>query len=70
MDFRGFSGQIASGRIVPGDEIRIVPSGKNTHIKSIVTMAADGSIAMLDEARAGQSVTVTLTDEVIARAAT
>ena len=64
LDFRGFSGQIASGRIAPGDEIRIVPSGKNTHIKSIVTMAADGSAATLDEARAGQSVTITLSDEV------
>ena len=64
LDFRGFSGQIASGRVVSGDAVRIVPSGKNTHIKSIVTMAADGSTALLDEAQAGQSVTVTLSDEV------
>ena len=64
LDFRGFSGQIASGRVVPGDAVRIVPSGKNTHIKSIVTMAADGSTALLDEAQAGQSVTLTLADEV------
>ena len=64
LDFRGFSGQIASGRVVPGDAVRIIPSGKNTHIKSIVTMAADGSTALLDEAQAGQSVTVTLSDEV------
>ena len=64
LDFRGFSGQIASGRVVSGDAVRIVPSGKNTHIKSIVTMAADGSTALLDEAQAGQSVTVTLADEV------
>ena len=64
LDFRGFSGQIASGRVVPGDAVRIVPSGKNTHIKSIVTMAADGSTALLGEAQAGQSVTVTLSDEI------
>ena len=64
LDFRGFSGQIASGRVVPGDAVRIVPSGKNTHIKYIVAMAADGSTALLDEAQAGQSVTLTLADEV------
>ena len=64
LDFRGFSGLIASGHIAPGDEVRIVPSGKTTHVKSIVTMAADGSAAELDAAQAGQSVTLTLTDEV------
>ena len=58
-DFRGFSGQIASGVIKPGDTVRIVPSGTTTTIKSIVTF--DGE---LDEAQAGQSVTLVLADEV------
>ena len=64
MDFRGFSGQIASGRISPSDEVRILPSGKISRVKSIITMGADGSMAMLNKAQAGQSVTITLTDEV------
>ncbi len=64
LDFRGFAGQIAAGSVKPGDNVRIVPSGKNTSIKSIVTMAADGSRLDLDRAQAGQSVTLTLEDEV------
>jgi len=59
LDFRGFSGLISSGAIKPGDAVRIVPSGKTSTIKSIVTF--DGG---LDEAVSGQSVTLTLTDEV------
>jgi bifunctional enzyme CysN/CysC len=59
QNFRGFSGQIASGRMGPGAEVRILPSGRTTRIERIVTM--DGDLA---EAAAGQSVTVTLTDEV------
>jgi bifunctional enzyme CysN/CysC len=59
QDFRGFSGQIASGTIGPGAEVRILPSGRVTRVERIVT--ADGD---LREAVAGQSVTVTLTDEV------
>ncbi|WP_156320211.1 sulfate adenylyltransferase subunit CysN [Croceibacterium atlanticum] len=59
LDFRGFSGLISSGTARPGDAVRIVPSGKNSTIKSIVTM--DGE---LEEAVAGQSVTITLADEV------
>ncbi|HET6536784.1 MAG TPA: sulfate adenylyltransferase subunit CysN [Sphingopyxis sp.] len=59
LDFRGFSGQIASGRIAPGDEVRVVPSGKTTKINRIVTLTGD-----LDEAVAGQSVTLTFEDEV------
>ena len=59
LDFRGFSGLVASGTIKPGDPVRIVPSGKNSRVKSIVTL--DGT---LDEAVAGQSVTITLEDEV------
>ena len=57
--FRGFSGQIASGIIGPGAEVRILPSGRVTRIARVVTMSGD-----LDEAVAGQSVTLTLADEV------
>lgn len=59
LDFRGFCGQIASGVIAPGDQVRVLPSGRTSTIKSIVTY--DGS---LDGAQAGQSVTLTLDDEV------
>ena len=59
LDFRGFSGLISSGKIRAGDAVRIVPSGRNTTIKSIVTQ--DGT---LPEAVAGQSVTLTFSDEV------
>jgi bifunctional enzyme CysN/CysC len=59
LDFRGFSGQIASGTIKPGDAVRVLPSGKTTTVDRIVTL--DGN---LDEAGAGQSVTLTLADEV------
>ncbi|OAN82852.1 adenylyl-sulfate kinase [Erythrobacter sp. EhN03] len=59
LDFRGFSGLIATGAVEPGDELRSLPSGKTSKVKSIVTM--DGE---LDRAVAGQSVTVTLEDEI------
>jgi len=59
QDFRGFAGQVASGAVAPGDEVRILPSGRLTRIERIVT--ADGD---LDRATAGQSVTLTLADEV------
>ncbi|HJP77754.1 MAG TPA: sulfate adenylyltransferase subunit CysN [Pseudonocardiaceae bacterium] len=57
-DFRGFSGQITSGRLRPGDRVRIVLSGHESTVARIVT--ADGD---LDPAIAGQSVTITLADE-------
>jgi len=59
LDFRGFSGQIASGVVRPGDAIRVLPSGKTSTVKSIVTW--DGN---LDQAVAGQSITLTLADEI------
>jgi len=59
LDFRGFSGQLASGKVRPGDAVRILPSGKTTTVERIVTLNGD-----LDEAVAGQSVTLTLADEV------
>ncbi|GAA0760375.1 bifunctional enzyme CysN/CysC [Erythromicrobium ramosum] len=59
LDFRGFAGQIASGVVRPGDAVRIVPSGKTSTVKAITTFDGD-----LHEAVAGQSVTLTLADEV------
>ena len=58
-EFRGFSGRIAAGTIKPGDEVRILPSGKTSHVDRIVTFDGD-----LDAASAGQSITLTLTDEI------
>ncbi|MGE0878184.1 MAG: sulfate adenylyltransferase subunit CysN [Acidimicrobiia bacterium] len=59
LDFRGFSGQIAGGAIRAGDKVRVVPSGRESIVTRIVTFDGD-----LDEATAGQSVTITLADEV------
>ncbi|RKF18176.1 sulfate adenylyltransferase subunit CysN [Altericroceibacterium spongiae] len=59
LDFRGFSGLISDGQVTPGQQIRVVPSGKTSTVKSIVTM--DGN---LDQAVTGQSVTITLEDEI------
>lgn len=59
LDFRGFAGQVASGTIRLGDPVRIVPSGRTSTVARIVTFDGD-----LDEAVAGQSVTLTLADEV------
>ncbi|TNF01685.1 MAG: adenylyl-sulfate kinase, partial [Sphingomonadales bacterium] len=59
LDFRGFSGQIASGTVRPGDAVRVLPSGKTSMITRIVTLDGD-----LDVAVAGQSVTLCFADEV------
>ncbi|CAN5419155.1 sulfate adenylyltransferase subunit CysN [soil metagenome] len=59
LDFRGFAGLIAAGSVRPGDAIRIEPSGRTSKIARIVTFDGD-----LDQAVAGQSVTLTLADEV------
>src|SRR5262249_59451970 len=59
LDFRGFAGTVASGVLRKGDEVMILPSGKRSRVKSIVTY--DGE---LEEAFAPQAVTVTLTDQV------
>ncbi|KAG5731202.1 hypothetical protein E4T56_gene2356, partial [Termitomyces sp. T112] len=59
LDFRGFAGLIASGSIRPGDAIRVLPSGKTSTVTRIVTLDDD-----LDEAVAGQSVTLTFADEI------
>ncbi|MFN7050485.1 MAG: sulfate adenylyltransferase subunit CysN [Gemmobacter sp.] len=59
LDFRGFAGQIGAGVVKPGDAIRVLPSGKTTTVKSIVTRDGD-----LDQAIAGQSITLTFADEI------
>jgi len=59
LDFRGFSGPVVGGTVRPGDRVRAVPSGRESNVSRIVT--ADGD---LDEAVAGQSVTLCLTDEI------
>ena len=58
-NFRGFSGLIASGETKIGDKVRLHPGGKESTIESIVTW--DGE---LQQASAGQSVTITLNDEI------
>ena len=59
LDFRGFSGLIATGSVKAGDAVRVLPSGKTSTVSRIVTLDGDP-----DEAVAGQSVTLTLADEI------
>ena len=59
LDFRGFAGLIADGRVSPGDTVKIVPSGRTTNVSRIVAMEGDRS-----GAQAGESVTLVLADEV------
>lgn len=59
LDFRGFTGTVASGSISPGDEIVVSASGHTSRIKEIVTY--DGE---LSKAEAGDAVTITLQDEI------
>ena len=59
LDFRGFCGTVASGTIHPGDELQVASSGRSSRVARIVTMTGD-----LQEAIAGQAVTLTLADEI------
>jgi bifunctional enzyme CysN/CysC len=59
LDFRGFSGVVVGGVVRPGDRVRALPSGQQSTVARIVTM--DGDLA---EAEAGQSITLTLADEI------
>jgi bifunctional enzyme CysN/CysC len=59
LDFRGFAGLIASGEVRPGDKVRVLPSGQTSTVERIVTKDGD-----LDLAVAGQSITLTLKDEI------
>ena len=59
LDFRGFAGTIAGGVIRPGDRIRVQPSGRESTVARIVTRGGD-----LEQAVSGQSITLTLNDEI------
>ncbi len=59
LDFRGFSGTIAGGRVRPGDAIRVLPSGQTSEVSRIVTYDGD-----LEEAGPNEAVTLVLTDEI------
>ncbi|MBS3797156.1 sulfate adenylyltransferase subunit CysN [Pseudoalteromonas sp. BDTF-M6] len=59
LDFRGFQGTITSGEFKVGDAVKVLPSGKTSSIKELVTF--DGN---LDTAEAGQAITMTLNDEI------
>ncbi|HEX2188303.1 MAG TPA: sulfate adenylyltransferase subunit CysN [Longimicrobiaceae bacterium] len=59
QDFRGFAGRVASGTVSPGEEVVVLPSGRSSRVRSIET--ADGPLA---EASAGDSVVLTIEDEV------
>lgn len=59
LDFRGFSGLIATGTIRPGDPVRVLPSGKTSTVSKLVLYDQD-----IEEAQAGQSVTICLEDEI------
>ncbi|MDD2852139.1 MAG: sulfate adenylyltransferase subunit CysN [Desulfuromonadaceae bacterium] len=59
LDFRGFCGTIAAGTVHPGDELRVAASGCSSKVARIVTMSGD-----LQEATAGQAVTLTFENEI------
>ncbi|MGD0503041.1 MAG: sulfate adenylyltransferase subunit CysN [Steroidobacteraceae bacterium] len=59
LDFRGFAGLIAGGEVSAGDAVRVMPSGKTSHVSRIVTFGGD-----LPRAVAGQSVTLCFGDEI------
>ena len=59
LDFRGFSGTIASGSVAPGDEVVVAKSGKSSRVKRIVTWDGD-----LESAGEGEAVTIVLDDEI------
>jgi bifunctional enzyme CysN/CysC len=59
LDFRGFSGRILGGQVKPGDAIRVLPSGKQSTVARIVGFDGDR-----DRALSGESVTLTLADEI------
>ncbi len=58
-DFRGFCGRVAQGVVRPGDQVKVLPSGVQTQVKAIVIWQGE-----LQEAPVGDSVTLTLADEV------
>ncbi|CDX55659.1 Bifunctional enzyme NodQ (Includes: Sulfate adenylyltransferase subunit 1; Adenylyl-sulfate kinase) [Mesorhizobium plurifarium] len=59
LDFRGFAGTVASGSVSQGDEVVVAKSGKASRVKRIVAQGGD-----LEQAVAGQAITLVLEDEV------
>jgi len=59
LDFRGFAGTIVSGAVGPGDKVRVLPSARESRVARVVAMGGD-----LKRAVAGQSITITLADEI------
>jgi len=59
LDFRGFCGLVSAGRIAPGDAVSVQPSGKTSRVARLVAPGGDS-----EEAIAGQSITLTLEDEI------
>ena len=59
LDFRGFSGRLVGGAVRVGERVRVLPSAKESVVARLVTQAGD-----LDRAIAGQSITITLRDEI------
>jgi bifunctional enzyme CysN/CysC len=59
QDYRGYAGRIASGTVSPGEEVVALPSGMKSRVQSVETMSG-----ALDEAAAGESVVLTLEDEI------
>ncbi|SFE61548.1 sulfate adenylyltransferase subunit CysN [Nitrosomonas sp. Nm166] len=59
LDFRGYSGIVVRGSIKPGDSVRVLPSGRESRVARIVTSDGD-----LEQAISGQSITLTLADEI------
>jgi sulfate adenylyltransferase large subunit len=59
LNFRGYCGTLASGILKPGDDITVLPSGKESKVKALVTYDGD-----LEYAIPGEAITVTLEDEI------
>ncbi|MBR7904401.1 sulfate adenylyltransferase subunit CysN [Burkholderia cenocepacia] len=59
LNFRGYAGSIASGEIRVGERVRVLPSGRESRVASVITPAGEAGIA-----RAGEAVTLTLADEI------
>jgi bifunctional enzyme CysN/CysC len=59
LDFRGFCGRIAEGSVRPGDEVRVLPSGVKTRVKSVIA-----GFEEMDAGHLGDAITLTLADEV------
>ncbi|UEP40407.1 sulfate adenylyltransferase subunit CysN [Burkholderia sp. B21-005] len=59
LNFRGYAGSIASGEVRVGERVRVLPSGKESRVASVITPAGEAEVA-----RAGAAVTLTLVDEI------